>query len=114
MLSKDRKGVIDMKRHDVNEIKPTEEKFRATKLIQKEEVEVVILPFAPGQGLPLHTTPVDVFFYIIEGKITVTVGDETEEVKAGNVVLSPKDIPHTVSNESEEEGKVMVVKTPKP
>ncbi|MFO7990760.1 MAG: cupin domain-containing protein [Thermoplasmata archaeon] len=103
-----------MKKYDVNDIESNGEKFQPTKLIRKEDVEVVILPFAPGQGLPMHTTPVDVFFYIIEGKITVTVGDETEEIEAGNVVLSPKGIPHTLKNEADVDGKVMVVKTPKP
>ena len=52
---------------DLNKIEPKEEKFSAERLIQQEEVQVVLLPFTPGQGLEVHTTPVDVFFYVIEG-----------------------------------------------
>ncbi len=98
---------------DLEQIK-TEEKFRPHKIIQQDEVEVVILPFAPGQGLPVHTTPVDVFFQVLEGRVEIAVGDEVKEVPAGKVVLSPADIPHAVKNRSDRDVKVMVVKTPNP
>lgn len=91
-----------------------EEDFKPNRLIQQDEVQVVLLAFQPGQGLPVHTTPVDVFFYIIEGEPTIKVGDEEKPISAGNIVLSPKDIPHTVKNESDEDTKVLVVKTPNP
>lgn len=92
----------------------TEEDFKPHKLVQQDEVEVVLLPFQPGQGLPVHTTPVDVFFYVVEGEATIKIGDETIEIEEGNLILSPKDIPHTVKNESDSVTRVMVVKTPKP
>ncbi len=100
---------------DLNESEPKEENFKPERLIQQEEVQVVLLPFAPGQGLKEHTTPVDVFFHVIEGTAEIQVGEETKEVKEGNIVLSPKDIPHNVMNASEEENaKILVVKTPNP
>jgi len=100
---------------DLNKIEPKEEKFNPERLIQQEEVQVVLLPFSPGQGLKEHTTPVDVFFHMIEGTAEIQVGEETKEVKKGNIVLSPKDIPHNVRNASEEEdAKILVVKTPNP
>jgi len=77
-------------------------------------VEVVLLPFAPGQGLKEHTTPVDVFFYVVEGMAEIQVGEEVKQVEDGNIVLSPKGIPHNVRNTSDEDVKVMVVKTPNP
>ncbi|MFO7791999.1 MAG: cupin domain-containing protein [Candidatus Saliniplasma sp.] len=68
----------------------------------------------PGQGLKTHTTPVDVFFYILKGTAEITVGDEVKQVEEGNIILSPKDIPHNVRNTSNSVTKVMVVKTPNP
>ena len=103
-----------MEKIDLKGIETDEEKFSPERLIQKEEVEVVLLPFAPRQGLKEHTTPVDVFFYVVEGTAEIQVGDEIQEVEEGNVVLSPKDIPHNVRNTSEGDAKIMVVKTPKP
>ena len=98
---------------NLDSIKPSE-KFKPHKLIQKEEVEVVLLAFEPGQGLPVHETPVDVFFQVIEGEAYIKVGEEEKTVSEGNIVLSPADIPHTVKNKSDEEAKILVVKTPKP
>ncbi|MFW6196918.1 MAG: cupin domain-containing protein [Thermoplasmatota archaeon] len=100
--------IIDTERYEAKE------DFEPHRLIQEDEVQVVLLAFEPGQGLPVHTTPVDVFFYVIEGEPTIKVGDEEKAISAGNIVLSPKDIPHTVKNESEEDTKVLVVKTPNP
>ncbi len=75
----------------------------------------MILAFRPGQGLEEHTTPVDVFFQVLEGTPEIQVGEETKEVPKGNIVLSPKNITHNVRIASEEEdAKVMVVKTPNP
>ncbi len=99
---------------DLKEVEPDEEKFKPNRLIQQEEVQVVLLAFSPGQGLKEHTTPVDVFFHVIEGTAEIQVGEETKEVSEGNIVMSPKDIPHNVRNASEEDSKILVVKTPNP
>ncbi len=98
---------------DTNDYK-TKEKFVPHKLIHQDEVEVVLLAFKPGQGLKEHTTPVDVFFYVVQGTAEVQVGDQTKQVPEGNIVLSPKDIPHNVRNTSDADAKILVVKTPNP
>ncbi len=86
----------------------------ARKMLVKDEVEVVRIELAPGSSLPVHRTPVEVFFYIIEGTGEIEVGDEREAVSAGNLVESPKDIPHGLHNTSDKPFVVLVVKTPKP
>ncbi len=98
---------------DLDSIESSEE-FKPHKLIQKDEVEVVLLAFEPGQGLPVHETPVDVFFHVVEGEAEIKVGEEKEVVPEGNIALSPADIPHSVKNNSESEAKILVVKTPQP
>lgn len=99
---------------DINEIETNEDKFSPNRLIQQDDVQVVLLAFAPAQGLKEHTTPVDVFFYIVKGTAEIQVGDEIKEVSEGNIVLSPKDIPHNIRNTSNDDTKVLVVKTPNP
>ena len=90
------------------------EEFKPHKLIKKDEVEVVLLAFEPGQGLPVHETPVDVFFHVVEGEPKIKVGDDEKTVPQGNIVLSPADIPHSVRYDSDEDAKILVVKTPQP
>ena len=86
----------------------------AKKLLSKSEVEVVLVELKPGSSLPIHSTPVDVFFFIIEGNAEVEIGEEREPVSAGALVESPKDIPHGLHNTSDSSLKILVVKTPKP
>ena len=52
----------------------------------------------PGQGPPLHKHPYVEVAFTIEGSATITVGDETREVKAGAIVVIPANTPHRFVN----------------
>jgi mannose-6-phosphate isomerase-like protein (cupin superfamily) len=67
----------------------------------------------PGQALKRHTTPVDVFFYILEGTGIVEVGEEAKEVEKDTVIDSPKGIPHLLRNTGEGVFRFLVVKLPR-
>jgi mannose-6-phosphate isomerase-like protein (cupin superfamily) len=84
------------------------------KLLSAEPVEVVHLEVGPGDTLPSHKTPVDVFFYVLEGKGEIEIGDERAAVERDMLIESPKNIPHAVHNTSDGPFRVLVVKTPKP
>jgi len=68
----------------------------------------------PGESLKPHITPVDVFFYILEGTTDVRVGDETISVEKDCLVESPKDIVHCLFNSSDQKTRILVVKAPRP
>jgi len=87
---------------------------QAVKLLSKPEVDVVHIRIVPGATLPLHVTPVDVFFYILQGSGEVEIGPERERVSPDMLIESPKDIPHALHNPGEEDFRVLVVKTPRP
>jgi mannose-6-phosphate isomerase-like protein (cupin superfamily) len=53
-----------------------------------------IVTAKPGQGPPLHTHPYVEVAFTIEGRATITVGDETREVTAGAIVVIPGGTPH--------------------
>jgi mannose-6-phosphate isomerase-like protein (cupin superfamily) len=59
-------------------------------------------------------TPVDVFFYVLEGSGIVEIGDEKQTVGKDMLVESPARIPHTWLNISDALFRVLVVKVPKP
>jgi mannose-6-phosphate isomerase-like protein (cupin superfamily) len=52
----------------------------------------------PGQGPPLHTHPYVEVAFTIEGRATITVGEDTREVKAGSIVVIPANTPHRFVN----------------
>lgn len=86
----------------------------AKKLLMKDEVEAVHLEIAPGSSLPAHETPVEVFFYILEGSGEIEIGDERRSVEADTLVESPKGIRHSLHNTGSGPFRVLVVKTPRP
>jgi quercetin dioxygenase-like cupin family protein len=59
---------------------------------------VYIVNAKPGQGPPLHTHPYVEVAFTLEGRATITVGDETHDVKAGGIVVIPANTPHRFVN----------------
>ncbi len=86
----------------------------ARKLHESEHVQVVHILLKPGESLKKHATAVDVFFYILEGEGIVEIGNEKQKVSRDMLIDSPKNIPHSLYNEGNENFRVLVVKTPKP
>ena len=52
----------------------------------------------PGQGPPLHKHPYVEVAFTLEGCATITIGDETREVKAGGIVVIPAHTRHRFVN----------------
>ncbi|MBN1620929.1 cupin domain-containing protein [candidate division WOR-3 bacterium] len=86
----------------------------ARNLYDKNEALITIITLKPGQSLKRHITPVDVAFFVIEGKGICEIGKEKVTVGKNTLVESPKDIVHCWYNESGEDLIFMVVKAPKP
>ncbi|MCW4029933.1 MAG: cupin domain-containing protein [Candidatus Bathyarchaeota archaeon] len=84
----------------------------ARKIYQTPDAEVIHMALAPGQALKRHTTPVDVFFYILEGKGIVEIGTETHEVEKDTVIDSPKGIAHLLKNTGTGVFRFLVIKLP--
>ena len=82
----------------------------AKKIFENEKASVIHMALLHGQSLKKHTTPVDVFFYILEGKGIVEIGDEKQEVEKDTLIESPKGIPHLLRNTSEHAFRFLVVK----
>ncbi len=85
----------------------------AKRIYDTENAEVIHMSLRPGQSLKRHTTPVDVFFYILEGRGVVEVGGERQEVERDTLIESPKGIPHLLSNTGEGDFRFLVVKVPR-
>lgn len=92
----------------------TPHKVDVRKLYDTETAQAVHITLQSGEALKPHITPVDVFFYILEGTPEVTIGDETVTVEKDSIVESPKGIVHNLSNNSPKQARILVVKTPRP
>lgn len=105
-----------MKITDVSAIAsgPNPHHVDARKIYDTPHAMVVLITLKPGEALRKHITPVDVFFYVLEGTGIIEIGDEKQTVGRDMLVESPARIPHTWSNVSDSLFRVLVVKVPKP
>lgn len=93
---------------------PNPHHIDARKIYETQHAMAVVITLKPGEALKKHITPVDVFFYVLEGTGIVEIGDEKQAVTKDMLVESPARIPHKWSNESPSLFRVLVVKVPKP
>ena len=86
----------------------------ARKIYESPHAVAVVITLRPGEALKKHSTPVDVFFYVLEGSGIIEIGSEKQTVGKDMLVESPARIPHRWLNESSSVFRVLVVKVPKP
>jgi quercetin dioxygenase-like cupin family protein len=63
-------------------------------------------------GPPLHRHDFDETFYVLEGELTVQLGDELLRVEAGELAFAPRGVPHTFTNLAAEPARYLIVFTP--
>jgi mannose-6-phosphate isomerase-like protein (cupin superfamily) len=85
----------------------------ARMIYSHENASVTIITLRAGEQLRRHITPVDVFFYVLEGQGVIEIGDEREMVGPDTVIHSPARVVHCWYNESDYPLRVLVVKTPR-
>ncbi len=95
---------------DKTPISETPHNVDIRKIHDSPSLNVVVITLQPGEALKRHLTPVDVLFYVLEGKGTVVIGDEEVDVEKDSLVESPKSVPHLLMNDSDDVFKVMVIK----
>jgi mannose-6-phosphate isomerase-like protein (cupin superfamily) len=93
---------------------PNPHDVKASKLYDNEHALVIHLAIEPGESLKKHITPVDVFFYVLEGTGIIEIGGERQEVGPDTLVDSPAKIPHCWYNEGSETLRILVAKVPRP
>ncbi len=92
----------------------TAHRVDARNLYNTEHAVITVINLKPGQSLKKHITPVDVAFYVLQGRGVVEIGEEKRVVETDTLIESPKDIMHCWYNESDEDLSFMVIKVPRP
>jgi quercetin dioxygenase-like cupin family protein len=69
---------------------------------------VLDVEFRTGPPLHVHALQEDTF-YVLEGVLTVQLGDEITELAAGDFASAPPGVPHTFENADAEQETVRVV-----
>jgi len=95
-------------------VKETPHKIDVREMYNNETAQAMLMALKPGESLKPHKTPVDVFFFIVEGLPTIHIGDESEVCEADTLVESPANIVHYISNNTDSLARILVVKAPRP
>ena len=89
-------------------------KVDVSKLYDTEHAQVMHITLKPGESLKKHITPVDVFFYVLEGVGQIEIGNEKQDAIADTLIESPAKIPHCWYNNTDKVVRILVVKVPRP
>ncbi len=65
-------------------------------LIKRPVGTVTLFSFDKGQGLSEHTAPFDALVQVLDGQAELTIGGELVKAGAGETVLMPADVPHSL------------------
>jgi len=57
---------------------------------------LTVFAFDKGQGLSEHSAPFDAYVHILDGEAIVTVGGRPVTARAGDIVLMPADVRHSL------------------
>lgn len=57
---------------------------------------MTVFAFAEGQGLTEHSSPHEAIVQLLEGAVSITVGDEEHHVSEGELLHLPPTVPHAL------------------
>ena len=86
--------------------------FLTKTLINQKTAAVRNIALKVGEVIPPHRVEVDVFFYVVEGKGTIVIGEEDNLVIEGDVVVCPPNTFMSVKANQDVEFSFLNVKTP--
>jgi quercetin dioxygenase-like cupin family protein len=86
----------------------TAEKFNNKVLYKNEAFNLVLFALQKGQEIKPHTTPRDAYLQCLKGEAIVIIGDKTNTLKKGQIILLPKDILHAIK--ADKRVKLMLIK----
>lgn len=84
----------------------------AKQLLKNDDVQVMNLNLEPGDEVPAHSVPVNVFFYVVSGSGTIKIGKEKDRIEEKDIVPCPPETEMALSADQGEEFSVLNVKTP--
>lgn len=75
--------------------------------LQTNVTSLTLFAFDKGEGLSTHTAAGDAFVQVLDGEALITIGGKDVTVKAGEVVVMPANVPHSL--QARERFKMLLV-----
>lgn len=66
-------------------------------LAQNESMSLTLFAFDQGEGLSTHAASGDALVQVLDGEVSLVIGGKEVLARAGEVVVMPADVPHSVN-----------------
>ena len=84
--------VLDLK----TEVPIEEEQMLSKTLVQRKDLGMTIFSLDKDQEISRHSSPGDAMVNILSGLAEITIDEEVFEVAAGQTIVMPANIPHSL------------------
>lgn len=81
-------------------------------IAQVPAANITIFSLAAGEGISTHTAAGDALVQVLDGEAVITIGGETLTVSAGEAVVMPADVPHSLEARTRFKMLLTVIKKP--
>jgi len=78
------------------------------------EAMIVHIDIRPQGFVKPHVTPIDMEYFVIEGRGQFILGEESMEAGPGVCIPNPRGVPHGIRNTGTGPLRVLAVKNPRP
>ena len=63
-------------------------------VLKKPNGNITLFAFDKNESLTEHTSPFEAVVYMVDGEMEIKIGGNPYNVKAGEILVMPADIPH--------------------
>ncbi len=96
---------------DLKKIVPIQEEQMLSKtLVQRKDLGMTIFSLDKGQEIGRHSSPGDAMVNVLSGLAEITIEDDVFEVSAGQSIVMPATIPHSLRAKEAFQMLLIVVK----
>jgi quercetin dioxygenase-like cupin family protein len=81
-------------------------------LAQNPTLSLTLFAFDAGEGVSTHTAPGDAMVHVLDGEAVVNIDGKEMTAEAGQVVVMPANVPHSVTAVQRFKMLLTVVKRP--
>ncbi len=77
-----------------DEINYQEGSVVSKQIIKKPNGNITLFAFDKDESLTEHTSPYEAVVYMVDGEMEITVGGTPYNVKEGEIIILPPNVPH--------------------
>ncbi|KUO61512.1 cupin [bacterium BRH_c32] len=65
-------------------------------IIKKPNGNITLFAFDKDESLTEHTSPFEAIVYVVDGEMEIKIGGNPYNVKAGEIIIMPPNVPHAL------------------